>query len=99
MLGTLVHAGLDGIRRRLAPPPILDRDPARLTEAELARYNIHPLPQSLSEALNVLYEDKVARAWLPPLLYETYVGVKRAELAILAGMDDAEICRRYAAVY
>ena len=38
MLGALVHAGLGGIRRQLEHPPMLDRDPGLLTEAELAGY-------------------------------------------------------------
>ncbi len=99
LLGALARAGLDGIRRRLEDPPILDRDPTLLTEPELAGYGAPELPQSLDEALEALERDGVARRWLPPLLHETYVGVKRAELAIVDGLDDADICRRYAAAY
>jgi len=33
------------------------------------------------------------------LLYEAYVGVKRAELRAVAGLDVSEVCRRYAEIY
>jgi glutamine synthetase len=98
-LGALVHAGLDGIRRRLECPPILDRDPTVLSPEELAGYGARALPGSLEDALRSLDEDETARGWLPPLLYETYVGIKRSELAHVEGLDPDEICRLYADAY
>jgi glutamine synthetase len=98
-LGALVHAGLDGIRRRLECPPILDRDPTALSPEELAGYGARALPGSLEDALRSLDEDETARGWLPPLLYETYVGIKRSELAHVEGLDPDEICRLYADAY
>jgi glutamine synthetase len=98
-LGALARAGLDGVRAGLPAPPILDRDPARLDAAEAVRYGVGALPRSLGEALHALEEDATARAWLAPLLYETYLSVKRAELEAVAGLDMGEVCRRYAAVY
>ncbi len=98
-LGALVRAGLDGVRRRLAAPPILDRDPALLDGAERERYGVDGLPSSLAEALAALAEDEVARAWLSPLTYDAYVSVKRAEVEAAAEVDLADLCRRYAAIY
>ena len=40
---------------------------------------------------------RTARAWLAPLLYDAYVGLKRAELDAVAELDLSEVCRRYAA--
>lgn len=99
LLGAIVHAGLHGIRERMPCPPLLDRDPADLSPDELDRYGAVSLPRSLEEALLCLERDTVAREWLPPLLYETYVAVKRAEISILAGLDDEAVCARYAAVF
>jgi glutamine synthetase len=98
-LGALVHAGLSGVRERLECPPILDRDPASLSSAELAHYGAVTMPTSLTDALACLHGDDTARGWLPALLYDTYVAVKRAELSSVEQLDHDEICRRYAAAY
>ncbi len=94
-----MRAGLDGVRRRLAAPPILDRDPAELTPEEAARYGVGALPESLEDSLQALAADATVRGWMTPLLYDAYVAVKRAELEAVAGLDLDEVCRRYAAVY
>jgi glutamine synthetase len=99
VLGALVHAGLDGVRRALDAPPILDRDPALLDERESELYRVGALPSSLGEALDALAGDEQARGWLSPLLYDAYVAVKRSELAATSSLDLVELCRRYGAVY
>jgi len=98
-LGAIVHAGLDGVRSGLPAPPILDRDPAHLDEAEAARYGVGALPASLEGSLLALAGDDTARSWLPRLMYDAYMGVKRAELEAVAGLDLGETCERYAAAY
>jgi glutamine synthetase len=98
-LGAIVRAGAHGVREGLAAPPILDRDPAELDEAEAARYGVGALPDSLDEALEALAADEIVRGWMPPLLYDAYLSVKRAELEAVAGLDLGEVCSRYAAVY
>jgi glutamine synthetase len=99
VVGALVRAGLEGIRDALPLPEALDRDPADLTDAERATLGIVPLPASLDEALMALDGDERARSWLPPVMYESYVAVKRAEISLLEGLDPAEACRMYAAAY
>jgi glutamine synthetase len=98
-LGALLRAGLDGVRAGLAPPPILDRDPAQLDAAEAERFGIGALPASLDDALLALAEDDIVRGWLDTTLYEAYVGIKRSELDAVAELDLGEVCRRYAAIY
>jgi glutamine synthetase len=98
-LGAIVRAGLDGVRAGLAPPPILDRDPARLDAAEAERFGVGALPASLEDALRALAADDTVRGWLSATLYEAYVGVKRSELDAVAELDLGEVCRRYAAIY
>ena len=98
-LGAIVRAGLDGVRSELPAPPILDRDPALLDEAEAERFGVGALPASLEGSLQALAEDDTARGWMTPLLYDAYVGLKRAELEAVAALDLGEVCRRYAAVY
>ena len=99
VIGALVRAGLEGIRAKLPLPAICDGDPADLSEAERSRLGIVPLPSTLDEALASLDADPVARAWLPPVMYESYVAVKRKEIELTRGVDPTEICRRYHDAY
>ncbi len=98
-LGALLRAGLDGVRAGLAPPPILDRDPALLDAVEAERFGVGALPASLDDALVAFAEDDLVRGWLGATLYEAYVGIKRSELDAVAELDLGEVCRRYAAIY
>lgn len=98
-LAAIVRAGLDGLRAGLAPPPILEGDPALLDEADAARYRVGGLPGSLADALQALAGDAVARAWMTPLMYEAYVAVKREEIAAADGAELSELCRRYGDIY
>ena len=98
-LGAIVRAGLDGVRGELAAPPILDRDPAQLEEAEAAEYRVGGLPASLQDALAALARDDTARAWMSPLMYDAYVAVKRAEIAAADGQELHELCGRYGDIY
>jgi glutamine synthetase len=99
VLGALVRAGLEGVRRGLPAPPVLDRDPSELDAAQASRFRVGGLPRSLEDALAALEADEIARAWLPPLLYDAYVSVKRAEIEGTAADDLAQRCARYANVY
>jgi glutamine synthetase len=98
-LAVILRAGLEGVRERLAAPPILDRDPAELDAAEAGRYGVGALPASLEESLDALAGDDTARGWLGSLLYDAYTSVKRAEIDATSASDLEENCRRYAAIY
>lgn len=98
-LGVVLLAGLHGVRERLPAPPLLDRDPAELDEADAQRFGVGTLPVSLEEALQALADDEIACGWLAPLLRDAYTGIKQAELDASAGADLEEVCRRYARVY
>ena len=98
-LGAIVRAGLDGVRANLPAPEILDRDPAGLPDADAARFGVGAMPQSLRDSLEQLASDDAVRGWMKPLLYDAYVGVKRAELQAAETLDVSELCRRYAAIY
>jgi len=82
-LGALVWAGLDGLRAR-----------RRLADLEPA-----PLPPSLDDALAVFEASDEMETWFGPLFRDVYLRFKRAELRALAGLEEADICTRYAAVY
>jgi glutamine synthetase len=82
-LAVLVQAGLDGIRR------------GRTVEVDAPA----PLPTSLAAALEQLEASEAAAQWLGADVLRAYLQFKRAEIDGLAGLDEAEICRRYAEVY
>jgi len=98
-LGAIVRAGLDGVRAELPAPPILDRDPAELDGSEAERFGVGALTSSLEDSLRALSQDGAVRGWMGPLLYDAFVAVKRSELDAVAGLDLAEACGRYAAIY
>ncbi len=82
-LGALVHAGLDGLRHQRR---LADHAPA-------------PLPASLDVALDRFAESPAVAEWFGPLFRDVYLRFKRSELKALAGLDETQICARYAAVY
>ena len=51
------------------------------------------------EALDAFTSDTVARGWLGNLGVETYVGMKRAEIALAGDVLDDALCARYAGIY
>ena len=75
----LIAAGLDGIDRRLSPPPACDDDLFAATPDDLAARGIGPLPQSLGAAVDALEGNTLLRSALGPLLHEEFVRLKRAE--------------------
>ena len=96
-LGAVVHAGVAGIRDKLALPEPRDITPMSAGEREKA--GIRHLPQSLVEALDNLEATPEARDWFGPLYLEAYLRHKRAEIKMLAGLDETEQCARYALAY
>ncbi len=82
-LAVLVQAGLDGIREQR----VLDTS------------NPMPLPMRLEAALDLLAENAAAAQWLGADVHRAYIHFKRAELSALEGLDEQEVCRRYAEVY
>ena len=66
-------AGLDGIRRKLEPPPPVEADPYAEEEATM-------LPASLSDAVGALVEDQFFRGAFGDVMVDYLVQMKRAEL-------------------
>ncbi|MBN8927224.1 MAG: hypothetical protein BGO51_01275 [Rhodospirillales bacterium 69-11] len=83
VLGALLFAGADGLRRGLSIPT---GDAAAL-------------PRSLSEALDRMADSEAVATWFGPTFRDAYLMHKRAELAHVGDLAAAELCRRYAEVY
>lgn len=98
-LAMLIRAGIEGVKAGLDSPPIVKGDPEEMTDEERARLGIRRLPASLPEALAALEADRVVCGWLSPTLLDCWKGMRLKEMEIVAGLDDAALCRRYAGVY
>jgi glutamine synthetase len=57
------------------------------------------LPESLDASLAVFEGDATVASWFEPIVRETFVGMKRVEMAALESLQPADICARYRAVY
>jgi glutamine synthetase len=95
-LGGLIHAGLDGVRRKLDPGEPVNVDPATLSDKERRSRGIARLPTSLGEALDELERDEVLMEALGPLRRTAYLAVKRSEVASFAAHDAAYECLQHA---
>lgn len=98
-LAAIIRAGLDGVARNRAAPPVVAGDPGKKSAAEREALHLRRLPDSLSAALSAFEQDEVVRSWFAPVFIETMLGVRRAELAVLRDAKPAELCARYAWLY
>ena len=98
-LAAIVRAGLEGINDNLAVPPLVTTHPGDMSESEREELGLRRLPETLPMALAALAADDTVNGWFNPLFIESFVGVKRAELAILEAMDPQSICHRYRMLY
>lgn len=78
----IIRAGLDGIRRRIEPPPPVDRNLYEMTAAERASLGIRRLPSNLAEALAALENDPLIAETLGEHVYTHFLDAKRIEWEI-----------------
>lgn len=71
----MLRAGLDGIQRKLDPPPISHEDLYK----NLTLHNLETLPGSLGEALEELKRDDVVRQTLGEHIFDRFVEAKTIE--------------------
>jgi len=76
----LALAGLDGIRRKIEPPPPVDENIYKLSPAKRRELKIRELPGSLAESLDCLESDRTfLKPAFPDSLLDTYIELKREE--------------------
>jgi glutamine synthetase len=75
-----VWAGLDGVRRRLQPPPASDAPYAPVAAPGTGSVAEPRLPVGLAEALDALRADGVFAAGMGPALHHLYEAVRRQEM-------------------
>ena len=82
--GAVLAAGLSTVDKDLRLPDEVSGDPAAAAD-ELAGRGVARLPQSVPEALGHLEQSGALRGAMGEPLYESFVDVRRAEVALFAG--------------
>lgn len=95
----LIAAGLDGVQRRLAPPPAVEFDPFERRPGARPGPEIVRLPRSLDEAVAALERDKVLCDALGPTLAAEFPRLKRLEAAEYARQVSEWELQRYAQAF
>ncbi|HAA89210.1 MAG: Glutamine synthetase [Thermoanaerobacterales bacterium 50_218] len=78
-LAVCLKAGLDGIKKKISPPPPLQQNIYHLSQEELRKLGIGCLPASLEEALDELERDEVIKEALGEHIYNRFMEAKRIE--------------------
>jgi len=75
----MLEAGMDGMRRKTAPPNPVEENVYEFDKAELAYRNIDTLPGSLGEAINELKKNALMEKTLGTHTYQVYIHSKTSE--------------------
>lgn len=75
----MLAAGLDGIEKKMVPPPPVEENIYEFTDDEASRRNISTVASDLREALQSLEADPVIRAVLGEYTFEKLSSLKKAE--------------------
>lgn len=95
LLGLLIRAGLAGIDEDLEPAEVIVGE----LDLDGVHSNLAQLPENLEAALDAVAASTVLRQWLAPNWIDTFLAVKRDEIAQLREKTPAEICEVYTRVY
>jgi len=94
VIGSLLAAGLSGIKGGQKLPQEVHGDPVGLPAADLAARGVRRLPQSLDEAIGALEGSDLLRAAMGEPMFEAFLAVRRAEIELFAGASPAEVVAR-----
>ena len=95
VLSALIHAGCNGLEKKLNPPK-------SLTTHQLLKElpeGIGRLPTTLKESLNALIQDEILMKCFPEELIQQYLENKNYELTIAEKLDGNELFERYSEIY
>ena len=78
-IGTMLAAGLDGIKNEIDPGDPLMEDPARLNDHELEKRGIQYLPRTVGEAIAESKKNPFVRETLGDVAFNEYIKVRESE--------------------
>jgi glutamine synthetase len=79
LLGMIILAGLDGVKRNLDPGEPFNENAYTLTPESRKQRRIEVLPGDLGEAISAMEEDHFVRRALGPKIYGQYALARRSE--------------------
>lgn len=91
VVGALLAVGLSCLDKGLKLPAEVPGDPVLLPPSELERLEVKRLPRSAEDALSCLEGNTALRSAMGEMLYDAFVAVRRAEIAMFAGRSAEEI--------
>jgi glutamine synthetase len=91
LAGALIAHGLAAVDESRALPDEVEGDPALVEPSDLAGGGVSRLPQSLPEALQHLEGDAVIANAMGGPLFESFLAVRRAEVALFTGCTPDQI--------
>lgn len=89
-LGSVISAGLDGIKRGLDAGEPVNSDPGNLAIAEREARGIDALPSSLGDAIIHLKNDEILKNALGSELAQAFIAVRQAEWEAMKDMKIEE---------
>ncbi|MCR4939583.1 MAG: type I glutamate--ammonia ligase [Treponemataceae bacterium] len=78
-LAVTIAAGLDGVQKKLQPPPAVDGNIYAMTPAQRRKHHVGSLPASLEEAIAELKKDKFVGEVLGEHVLSKYIEAKEME--------------------
>lgn len=75
----MLMAGLDGIEKKMVPPPPVEEDVYEFDDNRLKERYIDTLPTSLSKAISEMENSSLVKETLGKHTYEAYLDAKRSE--------------------
>jgi len=78
-LAVICASGLDGLKRKLQPPPAILRNIYEMSVRDRRRHKIKELPATLREAMGALKRDKVVTDALGDHVFRSFVDAKTSE--------------------
>jgi glutamine synthetase len=98
-IGTIIAAGLNGIRSNLPLPEPTSVAPESLSQSERERLGLSALPGTLGEALAKLNMSTVLREAMGEVLYDTFVATRLHEWETYGGQDTESVIQAHRARY
>lgn len=78
-LAVCLAAGIDGLKKKLTPPPSVDKNIFLMTEAEREELGIKSLPSNLKEAIDTMAKSEFIKHVLGEHTFSKYIEAKRKE--------------------
>jgi glutamine synthetase len=75
----ILAAGLDGVRRRIEPPPFINENVYALSSERKRELGIEELPENLRDAITAFNDDEVLREALGEPLVSRFLALKEKE--------------------